>query len=168
MEKKEYLSVIEISKNVKMTTRNVRRIVAILSKEKNEYLIHKDSQNRWMIHEILLHNFKRQRIKKEKYYALTIDPFLNYSVKDINTIMNFVYGKINDPETEIHYTVEVKKANGKNHLHCFIKSKEKGKIIELIKLGFSRVSYKETPIYDLERWKQYITKDGCPINSLKN
>ena len=43
-------------------------------------------------------------------------PFLNYTVKDITTIMNFVYGKINDPETEIHYTIEMKKANGKNHI----------------------------------------------------
>ena len=168
MEKKEYLSVIEVGKKFKMTTRNVRRIVNNLSKEKNEYLLYKDSLNRWMIHEILLHNFKRQRVKKEKYYALTIDPFLNYTVKDINTIMNFVYSKINDPETEINYTIEMKKANGKNHLHCYIKSNVKDKIIELIKLGFSRVSYKETPIYDLGRWKQYITKDGSPINSLKN
>jgi hypothetical protein len=168
MENREYLSVIEVGKKFRMTTRNVRRIVMNLSKVKNEYLLYKDNQNRWMVHELLLQNFKRQRIKKEKYFALTVDLCIDYTNMEINEIMKFVFNKLEDANAEINYTIELKKSNDKKHLHCFIKASNKKKLIELIRLGFTKVSYKESEIFDLERWKKYITKENNKIMTIKN
>lgn len=163
---KEYYSVNEISKRFQMTTRNVRRIIKLLRESKNEYMIHKDSLNRWKVHEILLNHFKRKRSIKEKYFALTIDPCSDYSVEDIKKIMRFIYENMDEQALEINYVVEAKKSNFQNHLHCYIKTKYKRKLIDILKLAFVKINYKESEIYDLARWKQYITKDGSPIIKL--
>lgn len=165
---KEYLSVIEISKHQKVSTRQIRNIITRLAKEKSEELIYKDSTNRWMVHRLLLPKFQPQRILKQKYYALTIDPPINYSVADIDVIMSFVIGKMENPNVEINYLVERKKSNNKNHLHCFINCNQKKKLIENLRLGFSNLSYHQTEIYDLQGWKNYILKDGGQLKTLTN
>ncbi|WP_338357157.1 hypothetical protein [Yeosuana marina] len=168
MNEKEYLSVAEIGMLNKMTTRNVRRIIGDLIKEKNELLIHKDNSNKWKVHQLLKNEFKRKRARKERYFALSFDAYRNYTVDDLHQIMEFVRDKINDPNLEINYTVERKKANGQPHVHSFIKvTNSKAEILKYLKLIFTGMSFHEQKVYDLERWKQYITKDGSPIINLK-
>lgn len=168
MSKKEYLSVTEISKLNGMTTRNVRRIINELLETKNEYLLRKDKLNRWEVHQLLKPHFKRKRKRKQNYFGFSFDVYKNYTLNDIKKTLEFAFQYSNDPELEIHYTVENKKANGQPHVHSFIKStNKKSEVLRTLKLLFAHLSYHESKIFDLERWKQYITKDGSPIITLK-
>ncbi len=167
MEEKEYYSAKEISQRSNMTSRNVRKIISKLSNDSNNDLIRKNNINHWEVHQLMLPNFKRKRTKKDTYYALTIDPCFNYSEKEIDEIMSFIYSEMKDCELEINYVIEKKKANNQNHLHCYINSTQKRKLLKLIRLSFSRTSYKESTIFDIKGWKSYIIKDGNEIKTLK-
>lgn len=168
MIKNEYLDVKTISQMTKQSTRNVRRIIAKIEKEVSTELLHRDKNNCWLVHRLLLGRFKLQRIRAEKYYALSFDPCHHYSENEINEILKFVFEQMKDDNLEINYTIEQKKANGQNHIHSYIKCNNKRKLIESIRLGFSTVSFKQAPIFDLEGWKRYITTDGSTITTLKN
>jgi len=165
---KEYLSVTEISKICDMTARNVRKIIMKIRQGKSIDMLFKDALNRWNIHHLLLPEFKRKRTKSEKHFALTIDPCDNYTRNDLDTIIKYIYEETNDSEMELNYTIEEKKSNKQNHIHCYIKGGSKKDLLQSIKLAFSRTSYHESDIYDLEGWKNYITKDGNAITTLKN
>ena len=167
MNKEEYLSVKQISQLTELSTRHIRRIIGHLKLNHNDFMINKDKKEAWRIHHLLLPNFKPQRKRKNKYYALTIDPVKKYSEHDLHLIMKFVFDQLSDDKLEINYTIETKKANGVNHLHCFVKSENRKKIIDVIRIAFSEVSYKEAVMYDLEGWKSYITKDNNNIIKLK-
>ena len=168
MSKNEYLKVNEISQLTKMTTRNVRKIISNLSVEKTKELVHKNNNGEWMVHKLLLSNFDYKRKVVQKYYALSFDPVNEYSKKDIDDIMSYVFNEMHDKNLEINYTVEQKKENGRNHLHCYINCLQRTKLIRLLRLGFSNFSYKEEEIFDLSGWKNYITKDGNQIKTIKN
>lgn len=168
MSNNEYLTVKDISREFKLTTRHIRKLVAQLAEEKNHLLIHKDRMNKWAIHRLLLPTFQPKKKKTEKWYALSIDPIQYYSEKDIDEVMKFILVNMADENIEIHYTVEQKKANGRNHIHCFLNCNQKKKLIENVRLGFSQVSYHHQEVFDLEGWKSYITKDGATIKTLKN
>jgi hypothetical protein len=163
----EYLTVKEISRKVNMTMRNVRKIVSKLKNEKSESLIHKDKNNNWLIHHLLLPNFKRKRNKKESYYAITIDPSGDYTEKEIDEVFNYVVDKIDQTDLEFHYSIEKKIKDGKNHIHCFTNSIERKKLITALHLGFSKMSYFQSVIFDLDGWKNYITKTGTAIKMIK-
>lgn len=168
MIEKEYLSVAEISKQRGMTTRNVRRIISELSETKNEELLRKDKNNKWEVHQLLKPQFKRQRNRKQQYFAFSIDANKNLTTNDIKQIMKHAFGQVDDEELEINYTIESKKTNGQLHVHSYIKSpNKKVEILKTLKLLFENLSYHESKIFDLERWKLYITKDGSPIITLK-
>lgn len=167
MIKNEYLKVAEVSKLYNVSKRNVRRVINNLIESTNTKLLVKDLNGHWSIHRLLLPKFKPKRKKKSKFYALTIDPCHHYSIKEINEIMNFIIDNVGD-KIEINYSIEQKKSNNQNHIHCYILSGKRKKIIESIKIGFSNVSYKATEIFDLEGWKSYITKDGNNILTLKS
>jgi hypothetical protein len=167
MIQKEYLTIKEISQKYNLSTRHVRRLVAKKVNETTKELIHKDENNNWAVHHLLLSKFKPKRKRKNKYYALTVDPCDGFTTEDIDKIMLFVFEQMNDPQLEINYTVEHKKANSRNHLHCFVKCSNRKRLLEYIKLGFSKVSYHESVMYDLEGWKKYITKDNNNITTLK-
>ena len=164
----EYFTVKEISRKVNMTMRNVRKIISKLKDEKNETLLHKDKNNSWLIHHLLLPNFKRQRNKKERYYAISIDPSNDFSEKEIDEVLNYVLEKNDQSDLEFHYSIEKKQKDGKNHIHCFTNSIEKRKLIRALHLGFSKMSYRQNVIFDLEGWKNYITKTGTIIKTIKN
>ena len=169
----EYLKVWQISQHYKQTPRNVRKIAMELSKEKSEELIHKDINGEWQVHKLLLGQFKPQRSRKEKSYALTIDPIVSLSEREIDEIMKFVVSKVDNPNVEIHYTIEDSKLEenifkGKKHIHCIINCSQRKKMLEAFRLGFSNVSYRECDIFDLAGWKNYITKDGSQIKTIKN
>jgi hypothetical protein len=168
MTNNEYLTVKDISRECKLTTRYIRKMITQLAEEKNHYLIHKDQNNKWAVHRLLLPKFQPKKKRTEKWYALSIDPIQNYSERDIDEVMKFISTNMADENLEIHYTVEQKKANGRNHIHCYINCKQKKKLIESVRLGFSQVSYHQQDIFDLEGWKNYITKDGATIKTIKN
>jgi NADH:ubiquinone oxidoreductase subunit C len=168
MIEKEYFTVSEISKKNNMTARNVRKIITRIKPSKGDELLHKDKLDQWQVHHLLLPEFKRKRNKVEKHYALTIDPCCDYSNKDIDEMMQFVFTQTGDENLEISYTIEKKKANNQNHIHCYIKSNQKRKLLQCVKLAFTKTNYYENDIYDLEGWVRYITKDGNPINTIKN
>ena len=165
----DYKTVVDISKITEQSTRNVRRIINRIKDEVDSSLLFKDEENSvWNIHKDLLYKFKPQRIRANKFYALTIDPCVNYSEKDLDEIMKYVIGLMGDARTEIHYVVEQKKANYQHHIHCFVKCTNKRKLIQNFRIAFSTVSYFQSAIFDLESWKGYITKENNEIKTLKN
>ncbi|WP_417364474.1 hypothetical protein [Galbibacter sp.] len=168
MVEKEYLSVAEIAKQKGMTTRNVRRLITQLSETKNNNLLRKNKFNRWEIHHLLEPKFRRMRNRKQKYFALSFKTYKIYSQEDIKLILKNVFNKVDDPDLEINYTIENKKSNEQPHVHSFIKTNnKKNELFRTLDLLFANMSYHESKIFDLERWKQYITKDGSPIITLK-
>jgi hypothetical protein len=74
---------------------------------------------------------------------------------------------MDSPNLEINYVIEGKKSNSHKHLHCYINNTQKQKLIESLRLGFSTLSYHEANIYDLQGWKNYITKTGNTITTIK-
>lgn len=167
MIKKEYKTVKELSKKFKITARNIRKIAGKLTGTTNKELLHKDANGQWMINHVIENKFKPTRKLLQKYYALTIDPPSSFTEKEIHEIMNFVLSRMEGPNVEINYTVQRKKANGKRHIHCFINCNQRRKLIENLRLGFSNIGYKETDIYDLAGWKDYITREGEKITKIK-
>ncbi len=168
MIEKEYLTVQELSKYHKTGIRNIRKIIKSIQPTTSAELLKKDEVNRWLVHHLLLPKFTPKNKIKSKYYALSIDPCNDYTEADIDAVMKFVYDNMNDTSLEIYYVVEQKKANNKNHLHCYINCNQKRKLIESLRLGFSRISYKETNIYNLEGWKNYMQKENNNIKNIKN
>lgn len=165
----DYKTVVDVSKITEQSTRNVRRIINKIKDEVDSRLLFKDEQqSSWSIHKDLLYKFKPQRIRANKFYALTIDPCVNYSEKDLDEIMKYVIELMGDARTEIHYVVEQKKANNQNHIHCFVICTNKRKLIQNFRIAFSTVSYFQSAIFDLESWKGYITKENNEIKTLKN
>lgn len=165
-EKKEYYQVNEICKLKNMTARNVRAIIAKLDVDKNDFMVRKAKDGVWEIHHLMLPRFDRQRKKDDNYFALTIDPACDLSDKDINSIMGYVFTTTGDPNLEINYVVQPKIANGRNHIHAYVKTKQKRKLISAIKMSFSNSSYKLTDIFDLKGWVEYITRTGAQIITL--
>lgn len=168
MQKNEYVTVREISAKYEMCTRNVRRIISNLTDNQSESMLHKNKNGEWMIHHLLVPKFKPQRMKKNKYYALSIDPCTYYSKTDIDVVVKFAMEQMGDNAIEINYVVEQKKSNNRNHLHCYVKCSNKKKLLDCFKLGFSRITYHESVIFDLNGWKDYIMKEGSQIMTLKN
>lgn len=168
MIKNEYMSVKEISKITQQSTRNVRRTIKKIEGEVSKELLHHDNNGNWCIHHLLLVRFKLQRIRVNKYYALSIDPCYQYSECEIDEILNFIVEQMGEINLELNYVIEQKKANNQNHIHCFVKCNNKKKLLQCIRLGFSQVSYHQSSIFDLASWKNYITKDNNNIKTLKN
>lgn len=164
----EYLNVKEISKKTLQSTRNVRRMIKKLEGEISSELLHQDKNHNWRIHHLLLSRFKPQRVRANKYYALSIDPCHDYSEQEIDAVMQFIIEQMGESDIEVNYVIEQKRANGQNHIHCFVKCGNKKKLLQSIRLGFSQVSYHQSAIFDLGSWKQYITKDGNNIKTLKS
>jgi len=167
MIKQEYYSVKEISQQTGLSSRHIRRIVQNISNEHSKDVLYKNQNEEWRIHHLLLSNFKPQRIRKNKYYALTIDPVHHYSDSDLHRIMAFVYSQMPDEQLEINYVIEPKKATQVNHLHCFVKCQNRKKLIDTIRIGFSDLSYREAVVFDLAGWKAYIMKNNNNITTLK-
>lgn len=166
--KKEFLKVSEVSKIVGLTNRQIRNIIIEL-KEKDSYqnLLTKDSRGIWNIHKLILSKFKPRRIRKQKYYALTLDLGAKYSNSDIHNIIKYVCNNTKDENLEFNYTIEKKKSNQENHIHTFTNCNKKKLLLKNLKVGFSKLGYKQTDIYDLTNWKNYITKGGNKIIKIK-
>jgi hypothetical protein len=165
---KEYLTVNDVSKYYKTTTRNVRRIISVIKDEANINMLMKNNDNTWLIHHLLLPKFRPQRKRESKYYALTIRPSSDYSKKVLDEMMMFIFSQFADSELEINYTIECSEKNSfYNHIHCYVKTKGKRDLIRQFRELFYKLDYKQSSIYDLENWKKYITKEGSPIIQLK-
>lgn len=165
---KEYYSVSEVSKKMKLSGKQIRNRINDY-KEDDEYnnLLVKDVNGRWQIHRLIISKFKPLRIRKNKYYALSIDPNYGYNENEIKVIMDYVLELLPVREVEINYTIEKKKSNGQNHIHLYTNCINKKKLIKSFRIAFSQLSYKETPVYDLDGWKSYIQKDGFKIIKIK-
>lgn len=170
MNEKEYLNVKEVSIKTQQSCRNVRRIIARIEIENqvSKELLYKDQNGQWNIHHLILTKFKPQRIRENKYYALSFDPCSNYSKNEIDEIMKYVISQMGETKIEINYVVESKKENERNHLHCYVKCENKQKLIRCIRLAFSKVSYHQGGVFDLKGWQNYITKETQTITRLKN
>lgn len=164
--KKEYYQVNEICKLKNMTARNVRAIIAKLDGEKSDYMVRKAKDGVWEIHHLMLPMFERQRKKDNNYYALTIDPVCNLTEKEINLMMDYVFTTTGEADLEINYVIHSKVANGMNHIHAYVKTKQKRKLVSAINLCFSNSSYKLTDVFDLRGWIEYITRTGAQIINL--
>jgi hypothetical protein len=160
------LTVKEISQKTELSTRHIRRIISQLSSEHTTDVLHKNNKDEWRVHHLLFSKFKPKRIRKCKYYALTIDPCRQHLEAEIHEIMKFVVGQMPDENLELNYVIEAKKATGINHIHCFIRCNNRKRLLEVIRMAFSEVSYKEAVMYDLNGWKSYITKENDKIITL--
>jgi dihydroorotate dehydrogenase len=114
----------------------------------------------------MLPKFERQRQKYNKYYALTIDPACDLNEKDIKSIMDYVYTNTGEQNLEIKYVIHSKVSNGRNHIHAYVKTQQKQKLVSVINLFFSCPSYKLIPVYDLKGWVEYMTRTGAQIINL--
>jgi hypothetical protein len=168
MYQNEYLNVKEVSKKTQQSSRNVRRIINKIENEVSRELLYKNQDGQWNVHHLILHKFKPQRIRVNKYYALSFDPCNNYSEKEIHETMKYVVSQMSETELELNYVIESKQANARNHLHCYVKCPNKQKLIRCIRLAFSQVSYRQSGIFDLNGWKKYITEENKTITTLKN
>ncbi len=169
MLEKEYLTVNDISKQTDMSSRNVRRIINAIEKNHSKELIHKDNNQQWQIHHILMSKFKPQRKRLKKYYALTIDPTTAYSNEDIHKLMKYIVDNMETGSVELNYVIEKKKGSDqRNHIHAFVRCSNKKRLIELIRMAFSTVSYHTADVFDLYGWESYITKENNNITTLKN
>ncbi|HRE76242.1 MAG TPA: hypothetical protein PLL09_00310 [Flavobacterium sp.] len=168
MIKDDYYNVKEVSQLTVQSTRNVRRIIQKIKNEVTERMLFQDENYNWYISPHIISRFKLQRIRASKYYALSIDPCYNYSSDEIEEILGFVLKQMGNTSLEINYVIEKKSKNGQNHLHCFVKCSNKKKLIQCFRLGFSKVSYHQSAIFDLESWKGYITKYNNEIKTIKN
>jgi hypothetical protein len=162
----EYLNTKEVSEKHSISTRNVRRIATLIEPDLHNKLLFKNKLGEWSIHYSLLAQFTPQRTRKEIFYALTIDPVGLYSEQDIKSILKYIIDEIED-DIEFNYVIEAKTANNKNHIHAYVKTKNKRNLIKAIRTGFGSISFHDTPIYDLEGWKSYIKKQGAQIQTLK-
>ena len=167
MQQNEYLTVKEISKKYDMSARNIRRIISNLTQDFGEKTLYKDKSHQWQVHRLIVEKFKPKRIRKNKYYALSIDPCDSYTKPTIEAIVKLVFEQMGGEMSELNYTIEQKKKNNLNHLHCFVKCTNKQKLIRNFRLEFSRISFRQSPVFDLNGWMDYITKDGCQIKTLK-
>ncbi len=167
MIEKEYYTVQEVSKKMETCSRNIRKTINKIKNTVGSELLYKDVNNRWKIHHLIIPKFKRKNKRKPKYYALSMDPVNNYTVKEIESIIEFVCEQMKETSIEINYVIEPKIANGRHHLHCYVNCGKKRKLIEQFQLGFSQLSYQQNEIYDLERWKNYMIKDGEKIKCVK-
>ena len=164
----EYLTVRELSVKHNLTSRHIRRIITKFYNESGtKGLIIRDKNNHWLVHRVIEYRFQPKRKRKNKYYAVTIDPCHPYSENEINTIMSYLFEQLDSEGIEINYVVEPKTANNQNHIHCYIKCPNRKKVIQGIKAAFSQVNYLETVIFDLEGWRNYITKTNKKIITLK-
>lgn len=150
-----------------MSARNVRRIISTLTESCSEDTLYQNKNHEWQIHHLLLPKFKPQRQRKNKYYALSVDPCGSYSKADVDVVMKFVFDQMKDESLEINYVVEQKKSDGQNHLHCYVKCSDRKKLVNCFRLGFGQLSYHVSEVFDLQGWIQYITKDGSQITKLK-
>jgi hypothetical protein len=160
MIEQEYYTVKQISKMKKMSRRNVIKIIHKILPNCTKEMVHKNKSNQWLVLHTKLELFTAKNKKRSKYYGLTIDPVFNYSQSDIHTIMEWVYTYMNDDSIEINYVIEQKTLTGTNHIHCYINCNQKRKLIQSLRLGFSQISYKESEIFDLTGWKDYIKKQN--------
>lgn len=165
---KEYLTVKELSKQYKVSLRNIRKIITKLSSTTSKDLLYKDANHIWQIHHILSSNFKPQRAVKNRYYALSVDLCRNIPKKEIEAIIRFVCSNMHNERIEINYVIENKITNNSSHLHCYINCQQKNMLIKNLRLGFSNISFQQNKIFDLTGWKNYMTKNGEIITTIKN
>lgn len=165
-QKKEYLTVKEVSKLKSNSPRNVRKIIAKLTTSTSKELLFKNRNDDWQIHHLLLDKFKRTRRTRCKYYAMTLVPSIDMIDKEIAEVMRYVYAVMESDDLEMHYSIEHKSSDGRAHLHCFTNCKQKRKLTEMLNLAFVNLDYHQSKIFDLAGWKRYIQKEGSPIITL--
>jgi hypothetical protein len=158
---KEYYSTSEISNLLNLSVRHVRRLVTKKEKEiKNKYLIHKDKNGDWRIHELLTSHFTPKNILKSKYYAFSFDPISSYSEDELHEIMKYIMNSSHEFVSEINYVIHQKNKNQLNHVHMYLKSSNRNKFISTVREALGEISYKQNAIFDLDGWKGYMNKDN--------
>jgi hypothetical protein len=163
----EYLRVDDIAKQQKITMKTVRnKIQKLIGLVPNGKII-KDNNDNWRIHYSIKEMFKPERVHKLKYTAFTIDPVYNYSYEDLLKIVSWINGNINENDFELNFSIEPKKANNRLHLHFYFKKSVSGKFLKSAKLAFHDMNYHSTEIYDLDGWKNYISKENKIITLKK-
>ncbi len=161
-----YLTVTDLSRIHGLGERQIRKMIDKIKPTTTPQLIWKDANNRYMVHPILTSRFKRVRKPVQKYYALTVSPSYEYTEKDLHQIMDYVIRKM-EGAVEVNYTVETNKTDNRNHLHCYINCNQRRNLMRLIKEGLDKINFCSKHIHDLEKWRQYMTKSGGKITTLK-
>lgn len=163
MIKQEYYTVSELSKENDMSSRNIRKIINTLKDKTSNSLLYKDKNNTWRVHHLLLPKFKRRRRKYKQYIAFTIDPSAIYSEKEILERFRELVLMLDDDNLELEIVIEKKAKNHRRHIHGYYRTLKKREIRRGLKFWFPEMSYHETKTYDMEGWKNYITKEGSNI-----
>lgn len=155
-----YFKVAEIAKKHKVTTRTVRNKIKLLIGLVSDNKIFMDNNREYRIHKSLLKKFEPIRVHKVKYIAISLDPVDEFKAEDLKKTMVWILENISVDEVRIDYSIERKKANGRNHLHIYTKKSVIAKFIKSCKTAFPFMSYHLIKVYDLTGWKNYIGKES--------
>lgn len=156
MQTKEYYNTNEVAKLFNISTKTVLRRLKEFNDESESKLITKDNTGNWLIHKLALPRFK-PTTKEIQYTALTIDTEIDYNYKDLHKVVTDIF-EIIKGKVELNYSVELKVKDFKPHIHFYFPSDQFRKIFKELKtlLDFS---YRTTPVFDLQGWKDYISKE---------
>lgn len=145
-----------------ISSKTVSRRIQQLTTDNESRLIVK-RHGRWRIHQLALSQFKPKK-KETEYTAITIDPVLDYSLTDMETVFDYILTEVPTP-LEIHYSLETKNKDGKPHIHCYLPSDQYRKFLRVLR-SLVEISYKVATVFDLDGWREYISKES-PIIKFK-
>ena len=161
--KKEYYYTDEVAIIYSISTKTVSRRIKELTGENDSKLIVKKN-GRWRIHSLALPKFKPRK-KDDEFTALTIDPVINYNQDDLQSVIDYINDKVSSP-LEFYYSIETKDKDGKPHVHAYLPTDQFKNYLKVLR-SLVEVSYRATPIYDLEGWQNYIGKESTIIKYKK-
>ena len=159
--KKEYYYTDEVARMLQCSVKTIiRRINDILIENEDTKLIIKKDRV-WLIHSLAIPKFTKETTK---YHAITIDTVIDYNEKDLISVIKLVFDNY-EGELELNYTIEAKNKNNKPHIHCYIPTTQLYRFKKAL-LRLVEFSYHIAPVYDLEGWRNYISKENN-ITTLK-
>lgn len=163
----DYLGVGDLARQKKVTMKTVRNKIQKLIGVVGVGKIIKDNNNEWRIHNSIKDLFDPERVHRERYKAITIDPIYSYTREDLIKIVQWVVNCIDKTDVEICYTIEQKKSNYRNHLHFYMAKELSGKFQKAARRAFPEMDCYVAEIYDLSGWKNYIGKESKIITIKK-
>lgn len=158
---KEYYNTQEVALELNVSTKTIQRKLKEINKQGSTRLIEKNSAGAWQIHRLALPKFKAA--KEKEYKAITIDTECDYSYKDLNEVVEHIFVKISGKLT-LKYSIETKRKDSKPHIHCYLPKQDVKRFMEQVKMLVD-CDYKIKNAFDLEGWRDYISKE-TPIITL--
>lgn len=167
---KEYYNLSELSINhlTNLELRQLKKRVKQVSKSIKDIRLISKVKNKWNIHYSILNLFQRERKRGQKYQTeVTIHLETGYDKNYYHQLANDIYN--DKPNNNFCFSIEID-TNNSAHLHIAtqrtakqitssIKRIERKYNVTILKNKHTHIA----PIYDLEDYLNYISKQGTPI-----